>query len=111
MIKARIEPSNPDANLKSYADAYANFSWADIEAQFTWHETGRLNIVHEAVDRWAEDEKKRDQKALVFEKGGRVREYSFLDLRDISSQWANLLIEHGFGAGDRVFIFSVLFLS
>jgi len=104
VIKARIEPTNPDANLKSYEETYANFSWAEVEKEFTWHRTGRLNIVHEAVDRWAADEKKRDQKALVFEKGGRVKEYSYLDLCDISSQWANLFIEQGFGSGDRMFI-------
>lgn len=104
MIKARIEPANLDANLKSYEETYANFSWSDVEKEFTWSETGRLNLVHEAVDRWADDEKKRDQRALVFEKGGRVKEYTYAELRDISSQWANLFIEQGFGSGDRMFI-------
>jgi len=104
MMKARIPPENPDANLKSYEPAYQNFSWTDIEKQFTWYETGNVNIVHEAVDRWTNDERKRNRKALIFEKAGKVREYTYLDLKEISSQWANLFIEYGFGVGDRVFI-------
>jgi len=104
MIKARIAPANPDANLKSYAEFYEKFSWSDIEKEFTWHETGNLNIVHEAIDRWTEDEQKARRRALVFEKSGKVKEYTYQDLKEISSQWANLLIEYGFSSGDRVFI-------
>lgn len=104
MIKARIPPENPDANLKSYDEVYQSFSWGDLEKEFTWHETGQVNIVHEAIDRWANDEKKRSRKALIFEKTGKVKEYTYLDLKEISSQWANLFIERGFGAGDRMFI-------
>ncbi len=68
MIKARIPPENPDANLKSYPDMYEKFRWSDAEQEFTWHKTGELNIVHEAIDRWTEDANIRDQKALIFEK-------------------------------------------
>jgi acetyl-CoA synthetase len=105
MIKARIPPENPDANLKSYSQTYQSFSWRDLEAEFTWHETGEINIVQEAVDRWARDRDKRDRKALVFEKASIVKEVSYLELRELSSQWANLLIEHGFSVGDRLFIY------
>jgi acetyl-CoA synthetase len=105
MIKARIPPENPDANLKSYSTEYKSFSWNDIQNQFTWHETGDINIVHEALDRWAEDQDKRDRKALVFEKAGKISEFTYLQLKEMTSQWSNLLIEYGFVEGDRVFIF------
>jgi acetyl-CoA synthetase len=76
-----------------------------VEKEFTWHQTGELNMAHEAIDRWAKNRDKRDRTALTFEKAGKVKEFSYLDLRDISSQWANLLIECGFAEGDRLFIF------
>ena len=105
MFKAVIPPENPDANMKSYAEVYANFSWKDIEREFTWYETGNLNIVYEAVGRWAENPETANRTALIFEKGDKVKEFSYLQLQEISSQWANLFIEYGFAVGDRMFIF------
>ncbi|MEI7450116.1 MAG: AMP-binding protein [Desulfomonile sp.] len=105
MIKARIPPENSDANLQSYAEVYKNFSWSDVEKKFTWYETGNINIVHEAIDRWAGDEEKSKRKALIFEKGGKIREFTYSELRDITCQWANLLTEYGFAFGDRIFVF------
>ncbi len=105
MFKAVIPPENPDANMKSYAEVYANFSWKDIEKEFTWYETGNLNIVYEAVDRWAENPETANRIALIFEKGDKVKEFTYLQLQEISSQWANLFIEYGFAVGDRMFIF------
>ncbi len=105
MIKARIKAQNPEANLQFYDQTYKSFSWSDAEKAFTWRQTGNMNIVHEAIDRWADDPDKRNQKALVFEKYGKVRSYSYLDLKEISCQWANLLVEYGFETGDRLFIF------
>ena len=105
MIKALIPPENKNANLVSYQEAYRTFSSKDVEKDFTWHKTGDMNIAHEAVDRWAGDRDIRDRKALVFEKGGAVTNFSYMQLRDLSCQWANLLIECGFAVGDRLFIF------
>jgi acetyl-CoA synthetase len=105
MIKARIPAQDPESNLKSYDQSRLSFSWPEVEKEFTWHRTGKINIVHEAIDRWAEEPVKRNQTALIFEKGGNVRTYSFQNLKEISCRWANLLIEHGFETGDRLFIF------
>lgn len=105
MFKAVIPPENPDANMKSYKEVYANFRWQDVEREFTWHETGNLNIVYEAVDRWADNPETANRVALIFEKGDKVKEFSYLQLQEISSQWANLFIEYGFAVGDRMFIF------
>ncbi|MGO9116131.1 MAG: AMP-binding protein [Desulfomonilaceae bacterium] len=105
MFKAVIPPENPDANLKSYTEMVANFSWDDVEKEFTWYQTGNLNIAYEAVDRWAENPETANRVALIFEKGDKVKEFSYLQLQEISSQWSNLFIEHGFAVGDRMFIF------
>ncbi|MCD6296916.1 MAG: hypothetical protein J7M30_07150 [Deltaproteobacteria bacterium] len=71
MIKARIEAESSEANLRSYDETYKMFIPSDVEKEFSWHRTGKINIVHEAVDRWAMDPQKKGQKALIFEKTGK----------------------------------------
>jgi len=84
MIKARIPAQDPEANLKSYDRSRVSFSWPDVEKEFTWRLTGKINIVHEAIDRWAEAPGKQNQSALIFEKNGNIRTYSFQNLKEIS---------------------------
>ena len=105
MVRARIRPENLDANLKSYYDTYRNFSWSEVETEFFRYQSGRINIVNEAIDRWASHPEKRKAPALVFEKAGKVESLSYLELKEISCRWANLLVEKGFETGDRLLIF------
>ena len=104
MIKVKIEPQNPSANLKSYDQVYSAFAWEQIEETFTWHKTGKLNIVQEAVDRHTADPQKKDHPALIFEKAEKVQRFSFAQLQTLSCKWANLLSMHGFQARERLFI-------
>jgi len=104
MIRAIIRPENPNANLKSYYDAYNGFSWSDAEKEFSYQEGGQTNIVYEAVDRWAEHPEKGLKPALIFEKLGQVSTFSYQQLQEKSCQWADLLARHGFKRGDRLFI-------
>lgn len=105
MINAKIKAQNQDANLRSYDEIYKKFSWSEAQQSFTWHKTGRVNIVHEAVDRWAEDSQKADCKALIFEKAGKIKTFTYKELKDISCCWANFFDKFGFKTGDRLFIF------
>ena len=105
MIKARIKAESSEANLISYDETYKTFNWSDVEKIFSWHRTGKINIVHEAVDLRAKNPRKQGQKALIFEKNGKIKEFSYLDLKECSCQWANLLAQYGFETGDRFFIF------
>lgn len=105
MIKARVKPSNPDANLRSYEETYRNFSWSEFENHFSWYGEDRMNIVIEAVDRWIGDPARAARPALVYEEAGLVRTFSFADLRKKSCQWADVLTEYGFEVGDRLVIY------
>lgn len=105
MIKALIPPENRNANMESYSEFSRSFSWKDFEKEFSWHKTGNINMAHEAIDRWAADREVRDRTAMVFEKAGITKEFSYLEIREVSSRWSNLLIECGFSVGDRLFIF------
>jgi acetyl-CoA synthetase len=105
MNTQELPPESLVGNMSSYEEAYRNFSWVEEEKRFTWSATGNLNIVHEAVDRWAEDSRTADKQALIIERRGGAQSFTFRDLRDISSRWANMFMERGLGLGDRVFIF------
>ena len=56
-VEAQVEwvrkPNNIDANLRDYDAACRTFDWKTVEREFDWHTTGRVNIVHEAIDRHA----------------------------------------------------------
>lgn len=104
MIKARIRPENPEANLRSYFEAYKSFSWEAVEKEYTRNDRGEMNIVLDAVDRWALNSDHRDRPALVFEKEGKVASFTYGELRRQSCRWADLLSRHGFKPGDRLFI-------
>jgi len=104
MIKARVNAENPNAQIGPYDQARASFSWAEEAQAFGHNAADRINIVTEAVDRWAESEENRDRTALIFEQGGEARTFSYARLREISCQWANLFREQGLRAGDRLFL-------
>jgi acetyl-CoA synthetase len=106
MIKAMIPAANPEANLKSYFETCKNFQWQDVAKEFSWYHSGKVNIIHEAVDRWAQDPDKRNQTAILFDKDNQVTHFSYGDLQEKSSQWANFFSNYGYKAGDRLFIFT-----
>ncbi|RJR24665.1 MAG: acyl-CoA synthetase [Desulfobacteraceae bacterium] len=105
MIKAKIPAEDPNSPLGPYSKAARNFSWEAIKKEFTWFESGKVNIVHEALDRWGKSPETEDQKALVFEKGQMVVTLTYRMLMEISCRWAAMLLQLGFRAGDRLFIF------
>ncbi|WP_322922425.1 acetate--CoA ligase [Paenibacillus campi] len=92
------------ANMMDYEQARKEFDWSDVEKRFSWHETGKLNLAYEAIDRHATSELK-DKVALHYSDPGRDESYTFEQLRRESNKAANMLRKLGIGKGDRVFIF------
>jgi acetyl-CoA synthetase len=91
-------------NLLDYERAAAEFSWDAARAALDGLPGGRgLNIAHEAVDRQAAGAR-RDCLALRFlgKDGGR-RDFTYRDLSEATSRFANALRALGVGRGDRVF--------
>lgn len=95
---------DPGANLKNYDDTATNMNWQEIHQQFTWSKTEKVNIVYESIDRHV-DEGRGEEIALYYTNGERDEEYTYADLRQLSSQFANGLKSLGVSKGDRVFIF------
>ena len=92
-------------NLVDYEQACAGFSWEDVHRAIDGLPDGRgLNLAHEAVDRHAAGPR-RDKLALrCLGKSGAVRDFTFGDLSEQSSRFANVLRRLGIGKGDRVFV-------
>lgn len=105
MIKARVPAQNPQANLTAYQTVWNRFTWDQVRTELTFAPDGRINIVRDAVDRWAALDSMKDRPALVFEKAGRTETLTFADLKEQSCRWANLFREYGLRAGDILYIF------
>lgn len=71
----------------------------------TWFPDGRLNLCHNAVDRWAA--RRPDAPALIYEstETNVSHTYAFADLLAETQAWAALLLSLGVGRGDRVLIY------
>ncbi len=92
------------ANMMDYEEASRTFDWADVEKRFSWHESGKVNLAYEAIDRHATSGRG-DHIALHYSDAVRSESYTFEQLRQESNRAANMLRQLGIGKGDRVFIF------
>jgi len=104
MKMIEVPASATDANLKDYEAAYANFHWEDVEREFDWHTTGKVNMAHEAIDRHCRTNRK-DKIAMYYTSPDREEQYTFDQIRRLSNKLANVLKGLGIGRGDRVFTF------
>ncbi|GAB4188437.1 MAG: acetate--CoA ligase [Roseiflexaceae bacterium] len=72
---------------------------------YQWFTGGKINIVHNALDRHAAGAN-RDKLALVWEsEQGQTRHYSYADLAAEVNRFANVLKSQGVEKGDRVTIY------
>lgn len=92
------------ANLTDYNEAVFNADWNDVDKYFTWYETGKVNMVYEAIDRHVA-EGNGNKKALIYTDSIGEVQYTYADLQKRSCQFANGLKSLGISKGDRVFIF------
>jgi acetyl-CoA synthetase len=99
-----LETTEGTNNLQNYEETYKSFDWAEVETQFSWNETGKVNMAYEAIDRHAEGARK-DKVALYYSDAVRDEKYTFLDMKKKSNQFGNVLRKLGIEKGDRVFIF------
>ncbi|WP_408863339.1 acetate--CoA ligase [Aneurinibacillus thermoaerophilus] len=90
--------------MPAYEEAYNNFSWEDVEKQFTWYETGKVNMAHEAIDRHI-GTLRENKVALYYSDATRDEKYTFAELKTLSDKFGNVLRKLGVRKGERVFIF------
>ncbi len=108
MIYVRVEalPAKPGKHhLHNYEEQSANFDWSEVEKEFSWAKTGKINMAHEAIDRHAESDRK-NKVALYYKDQHRNETYTFYEMKRMTNRAANLLKSHSdLEKGDRIFIF------
>lgn len=104
MITEVLSPRLLQANLQNHEDVYNNFDWEEVEKEFTWHSTGKVNMAFEAVDRHALGWRK-NKVALYYDDDLRQEKYTYQELMLLSNKFGNVLRKLGIKKGDRVFVF------
>lgn len=103
MEKLAVIPG--EHNLKNYEETAANHDWQHSETAFSWFETGKVNIAHEAIDRHATSHRK-NKVALYYNDGTRKEAYSFYEMKRLTNKAANVLKDKAdLKKGERIFIF------
>ena len=105
MFENVIQPRTESVNLKNYDKAYENFSWDDVNKEFSWHKTQKLNIAYEAIDRHAENPEKAGLGCLIYSHNDRKKKITYGQMRLLSNKLGNVLRCLGIKKGDRVFLF------
>ena len=97
--KNKTEP-----HLSDYEKIRSSFSWDNVTSELSGLPDGKgLNIAHEAVDRQAESHLK-DTVALRFiHKDRSFSDYTYSDLKQQTSKFANVLKKLGVQKGERIF--------
>lgn len=94
-----------DFNLQDYDTAYGTFNWTEVEKNFTWSVTGRVNAAYEAIDKHA-DTFRKNKIALHYRDPEREEKYTYKDMKERSNQAANVLKGSAdVKKGDRLFVF------
>lgn len=92
-------------NLSEYESFSKDFSWDSASEVFDWHKTGKMNIVHEAIDRHAYSSNK-NKVALFYQDNDRKESYTFYEMMRNVNRAANTLSKYSsLEKGDRMFIF------
>jgi len=92
-------------NLADYAAVRSAFSWQAARGELDGLPGGAgLNIAHEAVDRHARGARATHLALRWLGKNGAVRDFTYRDLGEQTSRFANVLAGLGVKQGERVFV-------
>ena len=105
MVMKTLPAVHGDYQLADYDRTAAEFKWTDVEKEFSWFESGLMNIAHEAVDRHA-DSYRKNKVALYYKDANRKETYTYNEMKKMSNKAANVLRNQSpLEKGDRIFIF------
>src|SRR3954447_17617956 len=105
MVMKMLPVVQGEYQLEDYDRTVEEFNWTDVEKEFSWYESGLINIAHEAVDRHA-DTYRKNKVAIFYKDADRKESYTYSELKKMSNKAANVLRNHSsLEKGDRIFIF------
>ncbi|MBW2963965.1 acetate--CoA ligase [Candidatus Woesearchaeota archaeon] len=104
IIKKNLRSMAVKPNLLDYQKACRTFSYRSVEKELHWFSKGKLNAGYNAIDRHV-DTWRKNKVALYWIGDTEEKKYTFLEMSQLSNQFANALVKQGVKKGDRVFIF------
>ncbi len=91
----------PGTDYPSAEEIHRQFHWEEFSRRhLDWDPRERLNIAHEVVDRHAQDPKK--VALFCISREGKEEKYTYRELKNLTSQFANVLRDLGVKKGDVV---------
>lgn len=100
----RLAVQTEQNQLQNYEEMVEKFSWEQVEQEFSWFRTGKVNTAYEAIDRHVENGRG-DQLALIYSDTQKEQRFTFQEMKANSNRFAHVLRKYGIQKGDRVFIF------
>ena len=107
MTTLKLQPNkgaNHSYNLANYQESVVDFSWEEVEKQFSWYNSGKVNMAHECIDRHVADGYG-DKIALHYLNDEEEIQFTFSQLKEKTDHLATVLKNNGVKKGDIVFIF------
>jgi acetyl-CoA synthetase len=104
LIRKVAKEGWPEPNLAQYEPTRAAFSWEAARRELDGLPGGGLNIAHEALDRHVMAGRGGRLAVRWLGKGGQTRDYTYTQLAELTSRFANVLAGLGVRKGDRVFV-------
>jgi acetyl-CoA synthetase len=104
IIKKNIKNLDKKPNLLDYEKTYRAFRYKAVDKDLSWFPGRKLNAAFDAVDKHASTWRK-NKVALYWVGEEQEKKYTFLELSQLSNQFANALTEQGVKKNDRVFLF------
>jgi acetyl-CoA synthetase len=107
MTTLKLQPNketNQSYNLSNYLESVVDFSWQEVEKQFSWYNSGKVNMAHECIDRHVDDGYG-DKIALHYLNDEEEIKFTFSQLKERTDHLATVLKNNGVKKGDIVFIF------
>ncbi|AQQ53179.1 acetate--CoA ligase [Planococcus lenghuensis] len=99
-----IKKGTYNNNIANYEAVLPDFSWKEVERQFSWHRTGKVNMAYECIDRHVEDGYG-EKTALHYINGKEEVKLTFAEMKEKTDLLAAALRKEGVKKGDIVFIF------
>ncbi len=105
-IEKKLDDLRVKPNLIEYKETYDTFNWDDVAKAFEGLPSGGLNIAHEAIDRHANGPLADKTALLWLGESGERKSFTYLEMKQESSRFANVLKSLGLAKGDRLFTLS-----
>ncbi|MFC1741931.1 acetate--CoA ligase [Nanoarchaeota archaeon] len=104
ILKKNISKLDIKPNLLDYKKTYKSFKYKNVEKELSWFKGGKLNAAFNAVDRHTSTWRK-NKVAMYWVGEEEEKKYTFLELSQLSNQFANALSKEKVKTGDRIFLF------